>query len=122
MVESSFGILAARWRIYRRPIISSISTAIKIVQATICLHNFVIKNENKLHNFQRQYTRIDGNDVSIHDALQAINKAGRANALTLTLDLSPKSGMMILRHILRTAEQYLGRDRKFLTMIFYNIF
>jgi len=72
--------MAARWRIYRRPIISSISTAIKIVQATTCLHNFVIKNENKLHNFQRRYTRIGGNDVSIHDALQEINNAGRANA------------------------------------------
>lgn len=48
VVESSFGIMAARWRIYRRPIISSISTAVKIVQATTCLHNFVIKKEKML--------------------------------------------------------------------------
>jgi len=65
VVESSFGIMAARWRIYRRPIISSISTAIKIARATTCLHNFLIMNENKLHNFQRQYTRIIGNDVDL---------------------------------------------------------
>lgn len=31
VVKSSFGIMTARWRIYRRPIISSISTAAKIV-------------------------------------------------------------------------------------------
>lgn len=83
IVESSFGIMAARWRIYRRPIISSISTAVKIVQATTCLHNFIIKNENKLHNFERQYTRITRNDVNlIHGALQEMNNAGRSNAHT----------------------------------------
>ncbi|XP_011706166.1 PREDICTED: uncharacterized protein LOC105461366, partial [Wasmannia auropunctata] len=81
VVESSFGIMVARWRIYRRPIISSISTAVKIVQATTCLHNFIIKNENKLHNFQRRYTRIARNDVDlIRGALQEMNNAtGRSN-------------------------------------------
>ncbi|XP_018405515.1 PREDICTED: putative nuclease HARBI1 [Cyphomyrmex costatus] len=79
VVESAFGIMVARWRIYRRPIIASISTAIKIVQATTCLHNFIIKNENKLHNFQRQYTCITTNDEDlIHSALQEMNNASRS--------------------------------------------
>ncbi|XP_071580640.1 uncharacterized protein [Temnothorax nylanderi] len=83
VIESAFGILAARWRIYRRPIISSISTAVKIVQATTCLHNFIIKNENKLQNFQRRYTRTGTDDeTSIGGALQEINNAGQANAHT----------------------------------------
>ncbi|XP_011350405.3 putative nuclease HARBI1 [Ooceraea biroi] len=78
VVESSFGILTSRWRIYRRPIISSISTATKIVQATTCLHNFVMKHEN---NFQRQYPRTATNDTDcIHGALREINDAGRCNA------------------------------------------
>lgn len=82
VVESSFGIMAARWRIYRRPIISSISTAVKIIQATTCLHNFVIKYENKFHNFRR-YTRITKDDVVlIPGALVDINNAGRTNAHT----------------------------------------
>lgn len=42
VVESAFGILAARWRIYRKPIIASIATAKSIVQATVALHNFII--------------------------------------------------------------------------------
>ncbi|XP_071651414.1 uncharacterized protein [Temnothorax longispinosus] len=48
VVECAFGILAARWRIYKRPIIASVSNARKIVQATVALHNFIISNEEKL--------------------------------------------------------------------------
>nr|XP_012217232.1 PREDICTED: uncharacterized protein LOC105669063 [Linepithema humile] len=48
VVESPFGILAERWRIYRKPIISSIANAKKIVQATVVLHNFIINNEEQL--------------------------------------------------------------------------
>jgi len=74
--------MAAQWRIYRHPIISFICTAIKIAQAITCLHNFIIKNENKLHNFQRQYTRIIGNDVDPIRTLQEMNNASRSNAHT----------------------------------------
>ncbi|XP_018396263.1 PREDICTED: putative nuclease HARBI1, partial [Cyphomyrmex costatus] len=35
VVESAFGILAERWRIYRKPITSSVANSKKIVQATI---------------------------------------------------------------------------------------
>lgn len=48
VVESAFEILAARRRIYRRPITASIANAKKIVQATVALHNFIIINEEKL--------------------------------------------------------------------------
>lgn len=37
VIENSFGILASQWRIYRKPIISSVQTAMNIVQATICI-------------------------------------------------------------------------------------
>ncbi|XP_071578909.1 putative nuclease HARBI1 [Temnothorax nylanderi] len=48
VVENAFGILVARWRIYRRPIIANVSNVRKIVQATVALHNFIIKNEAQL--------------------------------------------------------------------------
>lgn len=81
MIESTFGILAAKWRIYRRPIIASVSTAVKIIQATVCLHNYVIMNENKLPLSERRYTHIIGerNDVT-SGALQEMNNASRTNA------------------------------------------
>lgn len=46
VVKSSFGILTARWQIYRKPIIASINASRRIVQATCCLHNFVINHEH----------------------------------------------------------------------------
>lgn len=44
MVESAFGILGARWRIYRNAIIGTPQLVTKIVQATTCLHNWFITN------------------------------------------------------------------------------
>lgn len=80
MIESAFGILAAKWRIYRRPIIASVSTAVKIIQATVCLHNFVIQKENKLPFSERYYTRIITEEETVMNALQEMNTVGRTNA------------------------------------------
>ncbi|XP_018370991.1 PREDICTED: uncharacterized protein LOC108766295 [Trachymyrmex cornetzi] len=63
VVESAFGILAERWRIYRRPIISSVANAKKIVQATVVLHNFIINNEEQLQ-LPRRYVNINEGDFN----------------------------------------------------------
>lgn len=57
-VECAFGILAARWRIYRRPIVTCTSTAVKAVQATVVLHNFIINKELDLPLAERRYCNI----------------------------------------------------------------
>ncbi|KYM96257.1 hypothetical protein ALC62_13073 [Cyphomyrmex costatus] len=44
MIENTFGILASQWRIFRKPILASVENVLKIVQATICLHNYLRKN------------------------------------------------------------------------------
>lgn len=80
MIESVFGILAAKWRIYGRPIIASVSTAVNIVKATVCLHNFIIKNEEKLAHSERRYTRPMREEGEISGALQEVTNAGRSNA------------------------------------------
>lgn len=46
MVECAFGILTSQWRIYKRPINTSIETAENIVKATIVLHNFLHQDDD----------------------------------------------------------------------------
>lgn len=41
-VENAFGLLAMKWRIFRRPINLSMKNTEMIVLASICLHNFLI--------------------------------------------------------------------------------
>ena len=45
-IENSFGILAAKWRIFQRPIRAAASTVEGIVKATVCLHNYLRLTEN----------------------------------------------------------------------------
>lgn len=73
VVESAFGILAERWRIYRRPIISSVANAKKIVQATVVLHNFIINSEEQLQS-QRRYIHItnEGDYSTISGGLRSL--------------------------------------------------
>ena len=47
--ENAFGILSARWKIFRRPIRASPVTVDRIVQATICLHNYLRLTENSMY-------------------------------------------------------------------------
>ena len=46
VIENAFGILAARWRIFRRPIQGRVQTVQSITQAAVCLHNYVRKTNN----------------------------------------------------------------------------
>lgn len=38
-------ILCLKWRIFRKTIIASIETVEAIIQATICLHNFIMMHD-----------------------------------------------------------------------------
>lgn len=46
MIACTFGILSSQWRIYKKPINTSVETATDIVKATIVLHNFRRQNNN----------------------------------------------------------------------------
>lgn len=62
IVENVFGILSARMRIFRKPIIASIPTAIKIIKATTCLHNFIISEELKQPQSERHYMILNSHE------------------------------------------------------------
>ncbi|KAJ8926581.1 hypothetical protein NQ314_021034 [Rhamnusium bicolor] len=59
VIESAFGILSGRWRIFRGPINASVSTTIKITQATIYLHNFIMRHELNMAISERRYSLAD---------------------------------------------------------------
>ncbi|KYM98930.1 hypothetical protein ALC62_10346, partial [Cyphomyrmex costatus] len=43
-IENAFGILVSQWQIFRKPIIAKPENAKLMVQATICLHNWLCKD------------------------------------------------------------------------------
>lgn len=46
VVENAFGILAARWQILQTAIGIKIESAEKIIQAVVCLHNYIISTNS----------------------------------------------------------------------------
>ncbi|XP_048513980.1 protein ALP1-like [Athalia rosae] len=53
VIENSFGILSARWRIFRHPICASLENTESIVESAICLHNFIMKTAGR--KLQQEY-------------------------------------------------------------------
>lgn len=54
-IENAFGILAARWRIFRKPIAVNPCTVDSIIISTICLHNFLKSVNDKQPASKRLY-------------------------------------------------------------------
>ena len=54
-IENAFGILAARWGIYRRPIHAQPNKVEALVKATCCLHNFLKVGESHMSPARRTY-------------------------------------------------------------------
>jgi len=79
-VECAFGILVARWRLYRRPIIASTSTAVKAVQATVVLHNFIIDREVDLPARERTYSMMHDEDRNLLHTSTGLTDINNRNA------------------------------------------
>lgn len=48
-IENAFGILSARWRIFRKPIIADPKNVVLYTKATIALHNFLRAHESSVY-------------------------------------------------------------------------
>ncbi|KAK3912335.1 Protein ANTAGONIST OF LIKE HETEROCHROMATIN PROTEIN 1 [Frankliniella fusca] len=62
-IENTFGVLASKFRIYRKPIVACISTAEKIVKATVVLHNWLREVDLDVAPEQRRYIPLGLVDV-----------------------------------------------------------
>ena len=49
VIENSFGILAARWRIFHRPMIATIDHVVSYTKAAIALHNYLQTTESSVY-------------------------------------------------------------------------
>lgn len=90
VIENSFGVLSAKWRIYRRPILAKRETVVRIVKSTICLHNW-IKTKNSFYFPEGYIDREEANgqistgrwrqEVSTEDGgLISIGRSGANNS------------------------------------------
>lgn len=84
VVESAFGILVARWRIFRRPINTYVKKAEIIVLATLCLHNFIISKELLKHSRDRRYLNCTDNDkqqpsLALRSMIKQANNVSSSN-------------------------------------------
>lgn len=52
MIENSFGIVAARFRVFRRPIIAQVETANLITKAVVALHNSLMVTQRRNNEYQ----------------------------------------------------------------------
>lgn len=55
VIENSFGILVAKWRIFRQPIHANVEKVKAITLAAVCLHNFLLMEESDLKPHQKTY-------------------------------------------------------------------
>ena len=51
VIENCFGIAAARFRIFRKPIIAKVENVIKITKAVVSLHNYLMISQNKFGDY-----------------------------------------------------------------------
>ena len=49
VIENAFGILRARWGIFKGPIHGSVETVEVIIQSTVCLHNYLRQTATSLY-------------------------------------------------------------------------
>ncbi|GFQ79452.1 DDE Tnp4 domain-containing protein [Trichonephila clavata] len=61
-VENAFGIMASRFRIFRKPLVSSLETSTFTVAAAVCLHNFIKSAEEEVPSCERRYCPLDFTD------------------------------------------------------------
>ena len=131
VIENTFGILVARWRIFRGPIICKPENVIAVVKATICQHNFMRRSDVGRQPIQRYcppgFVDYDNGDSNIIEGawrgqisegapLQPVSRIGTNNhgvgAMSVREDFNKYFNSDVgalpwqLRHVRRGQEPY----------------
>ena len=70
-IENAFGILSARWRVFRRPIIAKTSKVVSVVKAACALHNWLKMADQQKPSESRHYCPLDFSDMEQGDGTTA---------------------------------------------------
>ncbi|XP_046387327.1 uncharacterized protein LOC124156884 [Ischnura elegans] len=63
VVENAFGIMVARFRLLRKPVIAKLENTQKYIKAIVCLHNWIMKNEGPRNRCYCPVGYVDGENV-----------------------------------------------------------
>ena len=80
VVENSFGILATRFRIFRRPIIADVDKIEKVTKAAVALHNYLLVEDAKKYLPESRNEIIPAEEIK---GLIPMRKQGSNNSLNL---------------------------------------
>ena len=69
-MENAFVIATSRFRIFKRPIVTKVETAVDITKAIVVLHNFLLNEKEYLHENINQ---------NVNTSLTNITKSGSNN-------------------------------------------
>ena len=84
VIENSFGILAARWRIFRRPILADPDNAIAFTKAAIALHNYLRTHESSVYCPPGFVDGEDGDGNVVNGTWRDGEQASGISAISLT--------------------------------------
>lgn len=79
-IENAFGILASRWRVLQGCIVAEVDTVKIITGATVCLHNFIMTEEEAYSMSKRVYATDEYVDNLSANLLKKVAKVGSNNA------------------------------------------
>ena len=82
VIENTFGILATRFRIFRRPIIASVENVQSTAKACVALHNYLMKTNNRY--FPSSINEIDNSNT---EGLCPISRQGSRNSSVIAKNI-----------------------------------
>lgn len=84
IVENAFGILAQKWRVLFRPIEGNVDTAVHVVKAACCLHNFIRADTKPVTTDERELEE-DATNQPINAFLTTTPVRERSNVAALAV-------------------------------------
>ena len=67
IIESAFGTLTNRWKIFESPLDWKLESSEIIILSTICMHNYLITDEMNLEEHYRRYIHTQQDNIDLNN-------------------------------------------------------